>query len=279
MAIDYAVKYSGQVEERFTAESKSDLVVNQDYDFTGAKTVKAYNVSTSEMNDYSRSGSSRYGTANELDATTEEMTMTQDKSFTFTIDKMNNDETMGALEAGKALARQLREVAIPLVDTYRYGKIAENAGNTSTKAITKENVYDEITSATEALDEKKIPVVGRELIVTPKTYKFMKQSKDIILETEIGQEMRIKGVVAVYDGMNVIKLPSSYLPEGANFIITHKLACIAPVKLAEYKVHDDPPGISGKLVEGRLYYDAFVLNNRKNAIFYHSTKAVEPAKA
>lgn len=273
MAKDYAVKYSGQVEERFAAESKSDLVINQDYDFTGAKTVKVYNVSTSEMNDYTRSGANRYGTPEDLDVTSEEMTMSQDKSFTFAIDKMDNDETMGALEAGKALARQLREVAIPLVDTYRYGKITKNAGNTAIKAVTKENIYEEITSATEALDEKKVPVVGRELVVTPKTYKLMKQSKDVVLETEIGQDMRIKGVVATLDGMNVIKLPSSYLPKGANFIITHKMACIAPVKLAEYKIHDDPPGISGKLVEGRLYFDAFVLNNRKDAIFYHSATA------
>lgn len=44
------------------------------------------------------------------------------------------------------------------------------------------------------------------------------------------------------------------------------MATVSPVKLAEYKTHDNPPGISGWLCEGRIYYDAFVLNNKKKAI-------------
>lgn len=35
---------------------------------------------------------------------------------------------------------------------------------------------------------------------------------------------------------------------------------------AEYNIHENPPGISGWLIEGRTYYDAFVLNNKKDAI-------------
>ena len=40
----------------------------------------------------------------------------------------------------------------------------------------------------------------------------------------------------------------------------------APVKLTEYKIHTDAPGISGWLVEGRIRYDAFVLDQKKPAI-------------
>jgi len=38
-----------------------------------------------------------------------------------------------------------------------------------------------------------------------------------------------------------------------------------------YKQHENPQGINGWLVEGRIYYDAFVLKNKKTAI-YVSTK-------
>jgi hypothetical protein len=55
------------------------------------------------------------------------------------------------------------------------------------------------------------------------------------------------------------------------FIITNQIATVAPVKLAEYKVHDNPPGINGFLVEGRVYYDAFVLDNKAGAIYKHLT--------
>jgi hypothetical protein len=36
-------------------------------------------------------------------------------------------------------------------------------------------------------------------------------------------------------------------------------------------MHDGPPGVSGWLVEGRMYYDCFVLNNKKNAIYVRKT--------
>ena len=41
------------------------------------------------------------------------------------------------------------------------------------------------------------------------------------------------------------------------------MAMTSPVKLADYKIHENPQGINGWLVEGRIYYDAFVLNNKK----------------
>lgn len=269
--IDYAVKYSGAVDERFKVEAKSEQCINKDYDFVGAKTVKVYTISTAAMGDYTRSGTSRYGTPEDLDATTQEMTMTQDRSFTFAIDKMDADETMGALNAGKALARQIREVVIPEVDAYRFAKMATGAGTKATPlALTKDNIYGAIVAGTETLDDKEVPFVGRFLVVTPATFALMKQSKDIVLDTEVGQEMRIRGVIATYDGMPVIQVPSSRMPLNTGFLIGHSVATTAPVKLAEYKVHTDAPGISGSLVEGRVYYDAFVLDNKKDALYFHA---------
>ena len=42
-------------------------------------------------------------------------------------------------------------------------------------------------------------------------------------------------------------------------------------KLDDYKIHQDPPGINGNLVEGRVYYDAFVLDAKKDGIYAHFT--------
>ena len=54
----------------------------------------------------------------------------------------------------------------------------------------------------------------------------------------------------------------------------HPSATVAPTKLEDYKVHEDPPGISGALVEGRINYDAFVLDNKAKGIYYQPiTKA------
>ena len=280
MAIELVTKYLPYVDEQFTTESKKEILTNSDFSFSGSHTVKIYKISTGDMNDYGRSGPasgnwSRYGTVQSLDATTETMTLTKDRSFTFAIDALDADETGDSLEAASALARQIREVVIPEVDTYVLGAMCALAGNKPAgKALTKENIYMEIISANKVLDDDEVPETGRVLVVTPEIYLLMKQCKDIIMETDIGNDMRIRGVIANLDGLIVMKVPASRLPEDFGFMIAHPCATVAPTKLESYKTHIDPPGISGALVEGRIVYDAFVLDNKKKAIYYQANATV-----
>lgn len=271
MAVNLTEKFSGKVDEKLKLEALTSNAVNNDYEFVGAKTVKVYNIDTVEMVDYKKTGLNRYGEANELGDSVQELTMSQDKSFTFTIDKINAEESSGARQTGEALARQIRERVIPMIDLYRLNEMAKKAGTKATASnLTKTNVADAILAGTEALDNAEVSIVGRQLFVTPATYKLMKQSADIVLDTEIGQDMKLRGVIALFDGMEIIKVPVSRVPSKFGFLITHPIACCSPVKLADYKIHVDPPGISGSLVEGRVYFDAFVLENKKTAIYYHA---------
>lgn len=275
MAIELVTKYLPYVDEIFKNESKKSLLTNQDFTWQGAKTVKVYKISTAEMNDYTRNdttGANRFGTPKDLSATTEEMTLKKDRSFTYVIDKMDNDETAGALQGSTSLARQIREVVVPEVDTYTYGIMIANAGTTGEAvAITDENIFDLICTANKTLDEAEVPENGRILLVTPETLRIMKKSKEITLETEIGQEMRLKGVISNLDGASVVKVPANRLPSKFGFMLAHPCATVSPTKLEDYRIHEDPPGISGDLVEGRIVYDAFVLENKKSAIFYQPT--------
>lgn len=276
MAIQLATKYLPLVDELFTTESKKSLVTNNDFDWTGAKTVKVYKVSTSEMNDYDRPGTgvhwSRYGEVKGLDAVTEEFTMTKDRSFTFAIDKLDTDETVQQLQAASALARQLREVVVPEIDSYVYGVMTTNAGTKPTaKELTKDNIFTEILTANNTLDNAEVPETGRYLIVTPDIYVLLKQDKNVFMETNIANEMRLRGVVAMIDGLSIIKVPANRLPAKFGFMLAHAVATVAPTKLEDYKIHQDPPGISGALVEGRINYDAFVLDNKVKAIYYQAT--------
>ena len=279
--VNLVTQYLPYVDELFTNESKRELVTNKDFDFTGAKTIKVYKVTTSDMNDYDRSGSkvqagtqpSRYGLVKGLDATTEEMTLKKDRSFTFAIDKLDTDETGGQLAAQAALARQIRQVVIPEIDEYTYKAMCDGAGIKETNiTLTKENIYDQIIEANALLDDKYVPEFGRVLIMTPASYVLLKKCADTKLNQDIGQELRIKGIVAELDGLAVQKIPANRLPDKFGFMIAHKVATVAPVKLEEYKVHEDPPGISGSLVEGRIAYYTFVLDNKKDAIYYLKNK-------
>lgn len=284
MAISLVTQFLPYVDELFTTESKKSLLTNQDFSWTGAHTVKVYKIGTSEMTDYSRNPApgftgSRYGTIQDLDATTEEFALKNDRSFTFAIDKLDNDETAGQLAAASALARQVREKVVPEVDSYTYGVMCESAGTKpAALALAQENIFDEILNANNALDNAEVPETGRTLVVPPDVYTMMKRCRDIILETDIGADLRLKGVIALIDGATVIKVPAVRLPKNFGFMLAHPCACVAPTKLEDYKVHEDPPGISGSLVEGRICYDAFVLDNKVKAIYYQEQTPTEKAQ-
>ena len=112
------------------------------------------------------------------------------------------------------------------------------------------------------------------LVVTPATYALMKKSPDITLDSDVGQDMRLKGVIANLDGAAVVKVPAVRLPADFGFMLAHPVATVAPTKLEDFRIHQDPPGISGSLVEGRICYGAFVLENKTNAIYYQALPAV-----
>lgn len=277
MAIELATQYLEYVDEKFKYESKKSLLTNQDFSWAGAHTVKIYKISTAAMNDYVRNpnssfeGPSRFGAIKDLDASTEELTLKRDRSFTFAIDKLDSEESKRNLAAATALSRQLREVVIPEVDTYVYGVMCTNAGTKPTAlALTADNIYSEILKASETLDNAEVPETGRIIVVTPSTYLLMKQSSTIIMETDITAELRLKGVISMIDGAMVIKVPANRLPFGFGFMMAHPSATVAPTKLEDYRIHEDPPFISGSLVEGRICYDAFVLDNKKLAIYYQA---------
>lgn len=107
-------------------------------------------------------------------------------------------------------------------------------------------------------------------LLSKTTFATMKKSTDIVLDTEIGAEMRAKGVIAMLDGASVVKVPKVRLPENFGFMLAHPSACVAPLKLEDYRIHEDPPGISGSLVEGRVVYDAFMLKNKVSAVYYQA---------
>lgn len=271
MAVNLATKFSPKVDERFTLKSLTEVATNQDYDWDGVTTVKVYSIPTVAMGAYTRSGLARYGTAAELDDTVATYTLTRDRAFTFAIDKGNKLDSMNVRDAGKALSRQTNEVIIPEIDIYRIAALvtaaAANSGRPTATNITASNAYSSFLTANAYLDENKVPMGGRVAFVTPTFYNFLKLDPTFLSANEIAQDMKINGQVGEVDGVPIVKAPSTYFPVKTPFVITHKSALVAPKKLQDYKVHDNPPGINGNLIEGRIIYDAFVLDAKKKAMY------------
>ena len=152
MAVNLATKYAEKIQQKFTAGSLVDGRLSNDYSFVGAKTVVVSTISTVPVNDYARTASAnRYGTPAEVEDTKQELTMSQDKSFTGIIDKGNTkDQTFN--KAGKFLSVQISEVITPMMDKYKREKLAAGAGTTKTDvAITASNVSARMSAPPKAL--------------------------------------------------------------------------------------------------------------------------------
>ena len=269
MAVNLTTRFSGKVDEVINNGALSTPSINKDYDFVGAKTVKVYAFGTVPLNDYSRTGSNRYGTPQELQDTVQELTMTQDKSFTFTIDKGNaRDTEPGVREAGKQLRRETDLEIIPTLDKYRFTVIANGAGHKfyASTALTTSTAYAAFLAANEAIDDEDVPAEGRICNASPAYLNLIKQDSNFVKSGDLSQRTLFNGQVGEIDGVAIIKVPKKRLPAGLLFEITHPMACTAPVKINEYKLHTDPPGLSGMLAEGRVYHDAFILNNKSRMI-------------
>ncbi|WP_235427083.1 N4-gp56 family major capsid protein [Cohnella kolymensis] len=243
--MNLAAKYEKKVDDRFKLKSVTESAVNREYDWTGVDTIKIYSIPTVAMNNYTKTGTSRYGTPAELDNTVQTMLLTRDRSFTFTIDRANTQDTQGVMEAGKALARQIDEVIVPEIDVYRLAAMSAAAitnGHTATAAITASNAYVKLLDAGAALDEDKVPVTGRIAFVTPAYYNFLKQDNTFIKASEIAQNMLINGQVGEVDGVKIVKVPSVYLPASHAFILTHPIATVAAQKLEDTRSMIIHPG-------------------------------------
>ena len=274
--INLATQYSPNVDERFTKESQAVLALNNDYKFVGTETVKVYSIPVAPLTPYQKSGLNRYGTPADLTRNVQTLTVTQDDAFTFIIDKRDKIMSQMVSDAGKSLSRQTREVLIPRYDKYVFQTLAAAAtaaGNFDSTALTTSNAYSAFLNGMEVLGNNNIPDTGRVCFCSYRFANLLKQDPAFMKYGDASQQMLIKGVIGEVDGCKIVKVPSSRLPLGAAFILTHPIAACAPKLLEDYKIHDNPPGLNGWLVEGRFIFDCFVLNEKRNAVYFHGSQA------
>lgn len=269
--INLAEKYSSQVQERFYHESitQGAFSKNLDMEFTGVKTVKVYDVAVAPLNDYTRSGSNRYGTPQELTDNIYEFVMNMDKGFTYTIDKGNAKEQFNIKQAGTSLRRQMREVVTPYIDIYRMKVWAKGAGiaKAMSAAPVKGTIGGMIFDAQAEMNNKFVPKTNRTLYLKESLLPTLALSSEYIALDPTGSKALETGVVAKYAGIPIKTIPDSWMPENVYFMLIHKGSAISPMKLNEYKIHTDPQGISGQLVEGRVIFDAFVIPTKADGIY------------
>ncbi|MEE0775866.1 MAG: FN3 associated domain-containing protein [Bacillota bacterium] len=259
--INLSEEFSPRVQERLKLTSFTDKVVNYNYKFDGVDTVHVFSVDTMPMNDYQRSGLQRYGVPMDVGDTKQTMVLSQDKSFTGILDKGDVQDQKFQKKANECMKRQTDEVIKPMIEKYRVGKIAEKVGHVATASLTKSNTFETFLSMQAELTNALAPRSGRVCLVPPATLNYIKLG-DFVKYSDRSQEMVVKGVVGEVDGTAIIEVPQDIMPSGLNMLFCHKDATVAVEKLKDLVIHENPAGINGNLLEGRIRFDAFVLDTK-----------------
>ena len=269
MGLNLAEKYERKVDERFKLKELTGYGLNTDYNWEGVDTINVYSINTVALNDYTKSGTSRYGTPNELEDTVKSYKVTNDKAFTYTIDEFYKKSQMGVKKAGESLAREIDEVIVPARDAQRLKVWADTAYENSQvvyDTLSNANAYTMFLNAQKLLDEEKVPQANRIFYCTPDYIKNLKLDSNFIKASDIAMNKLINGQMGEVDGVRVVKIPSSYFKSNLYGVLVYTKSTISPSKLKEYKIHSNPPGINGDLVEGRIMFDTFVLDAKKKGV-------------
>lgn len=269
---NYSAEDLGILDERFYTESKTNMIVNNGMTMTfqGVNTVTIHNVDVVPEVDYVRNGKDRFGALVELGTGVQSFILSQDKAFTFTIDRGNLEDSMMVQEADKAVKRQVREVSIPTTDIYRLSVLAAYAaanGQVTTAALSNTNLFQSILAERATLIDAQVAV--DDLVVylsaTAETYLWRDPEFKNAASNDAYKDNK-NGVIASVLGMTIVVCPSSYYIANFGFMILRKDILAAPTKFNMVRVLDVVQGIDGKVAEGRRYYDAFIPKNKGVAI-------------
>lgn len=278
MANNLAAKYAKRVSERLKKATVIGGLTNRNYEWVDEDTVKLYSVDTFTMNDYNRNGDNRYGNPEEAGTTLQTWQVLQDRSFTGTIDRLNNKHSNGVLKPSSVLARQIREEVVPEIDAYilqvmaTAGAAANRDDIVTDAATTKDNAWTNLTALKADIVDKEGHDTGLYAVMTSAYYNMLLQS-GFVLASDRGQGKNESGDLGTVDGMKVKICPSSRMPatSGAiDLLITHPEVTTFADVLTDYVTHDNPKGVNGTLIEGRVAYDGFVDTNKVNELAMHA---------
>lgn len=268
MTVNLATKYSSVLDQVFAHGSYTEKFVNNKYDFTGAKTVEVYTVTTVAPSDYDREETGdRFGGNNELQDTIKAYTIANDKAFKITIDRGNYIQGALAKKAGEVMKAEMNEQVIPMIDADRLATVAAGATAVSQAITAGADAYADILTAQAYLDETKAPLEGRVIMVTPDYYNTIK-AKIVTTMFASGYNDKLvgKGFVGELDGVPVVKVPSSYFPAGTLACVWHKDALLGVKQIQTTKIKTDSELVDGSILMGRFIFDTFVLEAKKKAV-------------
>ena len=285
-AIDLAKKFVPIIDGVYKAESVTNgMDAATRPDFTGVNEVKVLKVSTTGLGDYSRENGYPKG---DVTAAWETLTLTEERGKEISVDRMDNEETLG-LTFGTVTGEFMRLHVIPELDAYRFAKYASAPGiSKATPAVlTKDSIIAAIDEAVRQLDADEVPQAGRRLYINSD----LKPILNLALTRQWGSDGTVSTVLSGYNDMPITWVPKSRFytaitlnggtsnwgyvkAEGAsdiNFMIIYPPAILQVVKFSLPKIFDPDTNQDKDAwkFQFREYHDAFVYENKAKGLYSH----------
>lgn len=250
-------------------------------EFGGASAVNVLKLSSVGLGTYSRSTGYPAG---DVTAAWETLTLAASRGRALSIDRMDNEETLG-MAFGRLADEFMRVNVAPEVDAYRFSKYASWSGISSPSQAALADaaaVLAALRVATNTMDEDEVPEDGRVLYITPTLLGYVADSatttsREVLARfseiIRVPQSRFYKGVTldagSTSSAGGYSKTPST--GRDLNFMVIHPTAVLQAVKHDNMKYFspDENQTADAHMLQYRLYHDAFVYENHVDGIYAH----------
>lgn len=258
--------------------------------FTGVNEIKVLKVGTVGLGNYSRDTGYPKAT---VTAEWETMKLTVERGREFSVDRMDDEETLG-MTFGAVVGGYQREHVVPELDAYRFAKYARARGilKASPAPLSKETIIGAIDEAVAKMDEAEVPRTERVLNISTALQPMLNSA----LARQWGSDGTVNTILSGYNDMPInwvvpgrfytdITLndgssESGFKPTNTkdttgkpiNFMIIHKPAVLQVVKFALPKIFtpEENQDKDAWKFQFRLYHDAFVYDKKAKGIYLHA---------
>lgn len=259
------------LDEVYKKESLTNVLEsNSNLARAGANTheIKIPKMSVDGLADYDRAGGYVDG---DVSLTWETAVFDYDRGRAFTVDAMDNEETI-QLAFGRLSSEFLRTEVVPELDAYRFAKYASASGAVLNQETLSsgDSVCNSLISANTEFDEAEIPAEGRYLFITPtlynsimalETYKSKKMLEGFTQIVKVPQS-RFYTAVDLLDGKSSGEEAGGYkksdIGKNINFMVISKPAIMQYTKHTVSKVIT--PEANQTADAWKFFYRAYGLN-------------------
>ena len=250
--INLVQKYHDKLVKSLEYASNLAGKTTDEYKLDGGEGVYLTSLDVVPLNNYNMSATAnRYGTPTEMTDTQQFIPWDYDKSYAITVDKANYQDGGYLTTAGAVVEEQNNSVVAPFIERNFYAKLCSNAGKVVVgNAPTTADILGRLTAIEAWFRNKNIPKTDRYVAMGTTVFQLIRHSLTSL--DNVTDKMLIKGVVGKIGTLNVQEAADDDFPADVYLISWWKKAALKAFDVKENKVHQDPPGINGILVEYRV---------------------------